>query len=131
MAKISNLQMQIRKTPEHTIAVTIEYDLSFFDTEVELNIGFWEFAAVVSTEGELNVFDYSQFINLWWLPGKGTDELVNRIHHGVIKPDGRKELHRRFEGELENGNATLHDTSSLKPFVLVNPQITPHLLIGE
>lgn len=131
MAKISNLQMHLKKTPKHTISVKIEYDLSFFETEVELNIGFWEFVAIVSTDGELNVFDYNQFINLWWLPDKGTDELINRIHLGTIKPDGEKLIHRSFEGSITNGGNISPKTEGLKPLVLVNPQITPHLVVGD
>lgn len=131
MAKISDLQMRIKKTGDESLLIEVDYDLSFFETEVELNIEFMEFVAVVSTDGESNIYDYNKFIELWWLPDKGTDELVNRIHQGSIKPGGKAKLHRRFEGELKNGDVHKYDQSTLKPFVLVNPQITPHLLVGE
>ena len=135
MAEIRNLNLSVIGGAGGIWRARVEYDIRFFAIEVSLNIAFWELAAVIERDEQLDEWhNYGRHWGLWWQHRGNADELVKWIHAGTVAPGGVFELHRSFEGSLSGPWVTggpEGGPEELRPLVYVNPQITPHLLIGE
>jgi len=136
MAEISDIRFSAepsRNKKDKSINVKIDYIIKFFENEVKLNLTFWEIAAVIEPENEEEIYDYSKYLGLWWLPDSGAEDILNWIHYGTIAPDGKKEIHRSFEGEITGETLSkqiIERPEKLKSFVFINPQITSHMAVG-
>ena len=135
MAEIRNLALSIISGSGSIRRARVEYDIHFFPIEVNLNVVFWELAAVIETDGQVDQWEnYGRHGGLVWERRDGWDDIVKWIHYGSISPGGQYDIHRSYERDLAGPWVTGSPESGpeeLRPLVYVNPQITPHLLIGS
>jgi hypothetical protein len=135
MAEIRNLSLSIISGAGGASRARIEYDIHFFPIEVSLNVVFWELAAVIERDDEVDEWhNYSRHGGLWWKAKGNLDELVKWVHYGTVSPGGSYDIHRSYERDLSGPWVTGGPESGpeeLRPLVYVNPQITSHLAIGD
>ena len=113
----------------------IEYDIHFFPIEVSLDIPFWEVAAVIERDDELDKWNHwHRKWGLSWSAKGNLDEIVKWLWAGTVRPNGNDDIHRSWEKDLTGPWVTGSPESGpeeLRPLAYVNPQITPHIKIGE
>lgn len=135
MAEIRNLSILIISGAGGMRRARIEYDIHFFPIEVALNVAFWELAAVIEVDDEVDEWhNYSRHFGLWWKAKGNLDELVKWVHYGTMTPSGNYDIHRSWERDLTGPWVTGSSEAGpeeLRPLVYVNPQVTSHLAIGD
>ncbi len=140
MAEIKSLDLVIQgpKLPPgvDANAVMIKYEIHFFPIEVDLNVPFWEVAALIEQDDQLDEWHhYGRHHGLWWVPKEDRDDLVAWIHYGTVVPNGQSVVSRSWYKNIENvkwvRGGPDKGYNEFRPLVYVNPQITSHLSIGE
>ena len=135
MAEIKNLSLAVIMGAGNLRRARLEDDIHFFPIEVSLNVAFWELAAVIEIDGEVDEWhNWSRHYGLWWEAKGNLDEIVKWVHYGTTTPSGNYDIHRSWERDLTGPWVTGSPESGpeeLRPLVYMNPQITSHLKIGE